>query len=401
MRVLHVLDHSLPEVSGYSVRSHALLRAQRAAGIDAYAVALAPDVAQPTEQCIDGVPYVWLPRIPRSGPSTWRSSLLRMRGLAQHLSRLLKERRADVLHAHSPSLNGVPALWAARRIDVPLVYELRGLWEATSAARDLSTATALRGRVTRAFETWLMRRVAALVVISQGLRDEAVRRQVAPEKIFHAGNGVDTGAFHPVAPDPDLLRVHRLEGQVVFGYVGFFFAYEGVDVLLRAYARIAEQQPQSRLVLVGGGDQERALRALAKQLGVESRVLFAGAVPHDEVRRWYSVCDVLIYPRRRNRLTSLVTPLKPLEAMAMAKPVVAAAVGGLQELIRDGETGLLCEPESCEAFADALAALAAAPQRRAALGANARRFVCAERDWSHLGPRYESLYRTVLAARAQ
>src|SRR5262249_22447335 len=145
MRVLHVLDHSFPEVSDYSVRSHAVLRAQRAAGIDAYAVAHTPDVTQATTHCIDGVSYLSLPRIPLSGPSTWQSSLLRMHRLAQHLARLLNEHRVDVVHAHSPSLNGVPALWAARRVGVPMIYEMRGLWEDTGAARKLATATALRG----------------------------------------------------------------------------------------------------------------------------------------------------------------------------------------------------------------------------------------------------------------
>lgn len=399
MRVLHVLDHSLPEVSGYSIRSHGVLRAQRAAGIDACAVAHSPRVARLSEESIDGVPYVWLPRIPQSGASTWRSSALRMRRLAQHLSDLVRGRGVAVLHAHSPSLNGIPALWAARRCGVPLVYEMRGLWEATSKARNLG-GSRLRARAARALETCLIRRVAALVVISQGLRDEAVRRHVAPERIFHVANGVDTAAFQPLVPDADLLRTHALAGQVVLGYVGFFFAYEGVDILLRAFAQIAAQT-RSRLVLVGSGDEEGALTALAARLGLESQVLFAGAVPHTEVRRWYSICDVLVYPRRGGELTALVTPLKPLEAMAMAKPVVAAAVGGLQELIRDGETGLLYRPDSPEALAGALSDLAASPQLRAALGANARRFVRAERDWSHVAPRYEAIYRNVLSAHAQ
>jgi glycosyltransferase involved in cell wall biosynthesis len=226
-----------------------------------------------------------------------------------------------------------------------------------------------------------------------------VRRKVPRERIFHAANGVDTGEFRPRVPDADLRRMHGLEGNVVIGYVGFFFAYEGVDVLLRAFAQLADL-PRLRLVLVGRGDEESALRALMARLGLASRVLFAGAVPHADVRRWYSVCDVLVYPRRRTESTALVTPLKPLEAMAMAKPVVAAAVGGLQELIRNGETGLLCQPESSAAFAAALGGLAASSQRRATLGGNARRFVCAERDWTHLAPRYDAIYRGVLSQRA-
>jgi len=127
-------------------------------------------------------------------------------------------------------------------------------------------------------------------------------------------------------------------------------------------------------------------------------VVFAGTVPHQEIPRWYSVCDVLVYPRRLGTQTALVTPLKPLEAMAMGKPVVAAAVGGLQELIRDGETGLLCPPEDPAALATSLLELAAAPGRRAALAAGARSFVCNERDWTHLAPLYERVYRSLVSS---
>ena len=398
MRVLHVLDHSLPEVSGYSIRSHSVLRAQRSLGIDAIAVAHSNRVTQISAGSIDGVPYVWLPSGSKTGAATLRSSISRMVRLVRYLRRVVRARDIALLHAHSPSLNGIPAVWVAKRFRVPVIYEMRALWEAAAVARHLQSERSLRYRGARALETWLIRRVTALVVISQGLHDEAVRRGVPAERIFRAPNGVDTSLFHPLPPDADLLRRHRLGGHIVFGYVGFFFAYEGLDVLLRAFAQIAAAVPQSRLLLVGDGEEESALRALAADLGVESRVIFAGTAPRQEVPRWYSVCDVLVYPRRVSTLTDLVTPLKPLEAMAMAKPIVAAAVGGMQELIRDGETGLLCRPDDPAALAALLADLAAAPRRRDAIGANARRFVCEERDWTRLVPRYEAVYRRVIAA---
>ncbi len=398
LRVLHALDHSLPEVSGYSIRSHSVLRAQRSVGIDARAVAHSSRVARLTEDSIDGVPYVWLPRGAEADASTPLSSASRIVRLARQLRREVHARGVALLHAHSPSLNGIAALWAAKRSRLPIIYEMRGLWEDAAVERHRQSVRAPRYRAARALETWLIRRVTALAVISQGLRDEAVRRGVPAERIFRAPNGVDTGLFRPIPPDAQLSQQHGLAGQVVFGYIGFFFAYEGVDVLLRAFARIAAALPRSRLLLVGGGDEETALRALAADLGVESRVVFAGPVPHEDVRRWYSVCDVLVYPRRSGKSTALVTPLKPLEAMAMAKPIVAAAVGGLQELIRDGDTGLLCRPEDPAALATSLADLAAAARRRDAVGARARRFVCDERDWMRLVPVYESVYRRLISS---
>jgi len=395
LRVLHVLDHSLPEVSGYSIRSHNVLRAQRALAIDAIAVAHSSRVARVTEELIDGVPYTLLPA-PTPRGSTPLSSIRRMTRLARHLRRQVRQRGVSLLHAHTPVLNGIPALWVGRRCSIPVVYEMRGLWELTAVERHLHSNRAFRYRVTRALETWLIRRVTALLVISQGLHDEALRRGVPAQRIFRALNGVDTQQFRPMPRDGGLVERHGLEGCVVFGYIGFFFAYEGIDVLVRAFARIAAALPQCSLVLVGRGEEEAALRALVADLGVAPMVLFTGAVPHEDVQRWYSVCDVLVYPRRRGKLTALVTPIKPLEAMAMAKPVVGSAVGGLQELIRDGETGVLCAPGDPAALGSALTALATDPQRRAALGDGARRFVCEERDWTHLAPLYERVYRSLI-----
>ncbi len=396
MRVLHVLDHSLPEVSGYSIRSHNVLRTQRAVGIDAIALARSSHVTRLTEDSIDGVPYIWLPSGSKNGPSTLRSSVSRMARVARQLRGEVSRCEVAVLHAHTPSLNGIPALWVARRSGVPVVYEMRALWEAAAVDRHLGREASFRYHAARALETWLIRRVAALIVISQGLHDEAVRRGAPAERVFRASNGVDTDLFRPVPPDAELSRRLGLGGHLVFGYLGFFFAYEGVDVLLRAFARVAAVLPQSRLLLVGDGEQETALRALAADLGITSKVMFVGAVSHDDVRRWYSVCDVLVYPRRAGKTTMLVTPLKPLEAMAMGKAVVGAAVGGLEELIRDGDTGLLCRADDDVALASVLAELAAVPHQRAALGTRARRFVCDERDWTHLGPVYEQIYRGVM-----
>jgi len=260
VRVLHALDHALPELSGYSIRSHSVLRAQRSLGIDALAVAHSSRVGHVTEASIDGVPYVWLPRATQNGAATVPSSIARMVRMERQLRGEVKRRGVALLHAHSPSLNGIPALWVAQRFRLPVIYEMRALWEAAAVERRQGRARPARYRAARALETWLTRHVTALAVISQGLHDEAVRRGVPAAKIFRAPNGVDTGVFHPTAPDIDLARRHGLNGHVVFGYVGFLFAYEGLDVLLQAFAQIADTMPHSRLLLVGGGEQETALR---------------------------------------------------------------------------------------------------------------------------------------------
>lgn len=397
LRVLHALDHALPQVSGYSIRSHGLLCGQRSRGIEASAVALSSQVSQPTRASIDGVPYLCAPDATRSRPATPLSAVGRILRLARQLNAESRTAHAAILHAHSPSLNGIAALWAAHTLRLPVVYEMRALWESASVDRNLGREGDLRYRSARALETWLLRRATAVVVISQGLHDEVLRRGVPEHRVVCVPNGVDTAAFNRRPPDAELVRQYGLGGQTVFGYLGFLPAYEGVDVLLRAFARMARELPAARLLLIGSGDGEHQLRNLAAELGVAARVTFTGAAQREDVQRWYSVCDVLVYPRRHSRLTDLVTPLKPLEAMAMAKPVVASDVGGLREILRDDETGILCTPEDPEALAAALVGLAASPQRRETLGANARRFVCAERGWTQLAGISERLYENLLA----
>jgi PEP-CTERM/exosortase A-associated glycosyltransferase len=399
-RVLHILDHSLPLVSGYSVRSHGLLRAQRILGIDAIALTSPKHGAPADSATIDGVEYIRLP--PANGERRVPPPLGEARMMARLALRLgseLRRGRFDFLHAHSPILNGLPALWTARRHRLPLVYEIRAPWEDAASDRGTQTIPSLRYRTTRLLESSLMSRADAVVVISRGLLDDAVRRGVPPSRLFHVPNGVDTAAFRPAPADEALVQRHRLAGGVVFGFIGSIVRYEGLDVLLRAFAQGIAREPHARLILVGDGEEGVSLRRLAEDLGIAERTLFTGPVPHAQVRRWYSVCDVLVYPRRRSRLTELVTPLKPLEAMAMGKIVVASDVGGLRELICDGRTGRLCPPGEPEALAGVLADVTSRPTDHAALGEAARRWVSAERDWLHVARTYADVYaQTSLAA---
>ncbi len=125
--------------------------------------------------------------------------------------------------------------------------------------------------------------------------------------------------------------------------------------------------------------------------GVGSRLRLLGAVRAEEVERYYSVLDIVVYPRRPTRLTEMTTPLKPLEAMAMSKAVVASDVGGLQELAADG-AALLYRAGNLTAFEEACAELIASPRRRAELGEEARRRICEHRTWTAATRRYAAVY---------
>jgi len=270
------------------------------------------------------------------------------------------------------------------------VYEARAFWEDAAVDHGTTREGSLRYRVSRALESFVFRRADAVVTIAQAMRRELIQRGVAADRIRVAPNGVDTEWFRPMERSRAMAARLGLNGGPVIGFVGSFYHYEGLRFLLEAVPALRECVPGVRLLLVGGGEEDGALRSAAVPLG--DTVIFTGQVPFAEVREFYSITDVFVCPRRRMRLTELVTPLKPLEAMSMARPVVASNVGGLAELIEHDVTGILVPAESREDLVGALARLAGDAATRARLGASAREAMIRERSWPRLIQRYVDLY---------
>ena len=241
----------------------------------------------------------------------------------------------------------------------------------------------MRYRLTRRLETRAFKQASHVFTICEGLRSDIVARGIPESKVTVIPNAVDIDSFS-VGGVPDMGLKNRLglSDCKVVGFIGSFYAYEGLDLLLAALPLIAVQQPQVRLLLVGGGPQAAALKAQTQALGIQDKVVFTGRVPHAEVQRYYDLVDVLAYPRHSMRLTELVTPLKPLEAMAQGRLLVASDVGGHKELIRHGDTGMLFKAGSAPALAQAVGGLLATPERWPQLRAAGRKFVESERNWT-------------------
>ncbi|NKN33372.1 TIGR04063 family PEP-CTERM/XrtA system glycosyltransferase [Marichromatium bheemlicum] len=396
MRILHILDHSLPLHSGYTFRTANLLREQRRLGWETCHLT-GPrhgNRRADSEHC-DGLefhrtapPRGALATHPVLGP--W----LEMRATEQRLFELARHLLPDLLHAHSPVLDAFPALRVGRRLGIPVVYEVRAFWEDAAVDHGTTVAGSLRYQATRALETHALRHAAHVFTICEGLRGDIIARGIPAQRVTVIPNAVDLEHFRPsAAPDPVLARRLGLEdnGEVI-GFVGSFYAYEGLDLLLEALPRLLQQRPGLHLLLVGGGPQEAALRARAEQLGIAAAVRFTGRVPHQEVQRYYDLIDLLVYPRHAIRLTELVTPLKPLEAMAQGRVFVASDVGGHRELIRDGETGRLFRAGDVTALVSTVEAMLKAREHWPAMRAAGRRFVEQTRNWrvsvAHYGPAY-------------
>ncbi len=402
LRILHVLDHSIPLHSGYTFRTRSILREQRALGWETFHIT-GPKQGKvdALRESVDGLDFF---RTPLPAGLMARLPVLNqlavIDALAARLLEVAKEVKPDVLHAHSPALNAVAALRVGRKLGIPVVYEIRAFWEDAAVDHGTSKEWGLRYRLTRGLETWALRRVNFATTICEGLRAEiASTRGIPASKIEVIPNAVDISDFSVGgARDEALAAQLGLDGKTVLGFIGSFYAYEGLDILLDALPAMLAQRPDIRLLLVGGGHQEAALRAQAKALGVEQQVIFTGRVPHSEVQRYYNLVDVLCYPRHKMRLTDLVTPLKPLEAMAQGRVMVASDVGGHKELIEDGRTGVLFAAGDAQALARQVLALLETPQRWPALRSAGRAFVETERNWTASVARYRHVYGSVLAA---
>lgn len=395
MRILHILDHSLPMHSGYTFRTRAILKAQQELGWDVRGVTGLRHTADgPDVEAADGLTFHRTRGTVMSLPIFREGS--EVAAFAERIDALVEQYRPDVLHAHSPVLNALAGLRVARKRGLPFVYEIRAFWEDAAVGNGTGKEGSLRYRVTKALETWAVRRADAVVVICEGLKADLTSRGIDPARITVSPNGVDLHLFgNPPPRDTALAAELGLNGSETVGFIGSFYDYEGLDDLIAAMPRLVAARPEAALLLVGGGPMEPALRAQAAASPVADRIRFVGRVPHDQVERYYSLIDVLAYPRKKMRLTDLVTPLKPLEAMAQGKLVAASDVGGHRELMTDGQTGTLFAADSPSAIADSLSNLFSAQETWDDRRDQARAFVEKERNWASNIRRYETVYHQI------
>lgn len=396
LRILHILDHSIPLHSGYTFRTLSILKQQRALGWQTFHVTGSKQVHCTTsEEEVDGWHFY---RTPSQAGVFTKLPLLNQIAVISRLSNRLNEIipiiKPHILHAHSPSLNAIAALSAGKKFGIPVVYEIRAFWEDAAVDHGTSSEGGLRYRLTRGLETYAIKHADAVTTICEGLRKDIVQRGISADKVTVIPNAVDIEKFAVGGiADAALKSELGLKDSRLIGFIGSFYAYEGLDILLRAFSMILTKAPDVRILLVGGGPQDASLRQLASDLGIADKVVFTGRVPHEQVQRYYDLLDVLIYPRLSMRLTDLVTPLKPLESMAQGRLLVASDVGGHLELIRDGETGVLFKAGDPQSLAEKVIDLFNKPERWSQLRAAGRSFVENERNWRVSVERYQSVYK--------
>lgn len=401
-RVLYVAASSLPyHISGYTTRTDSLVRALIKQGCDLTVATRVgypddrPDAVGKTGDAqaqVDGLIYHAL-----AGPAGNSTPFDRYVDIASEaIARKAEATQAEVIHAASNYVNSLPALVAARRLGLPFVYEVRGLWEFTAVDKGSLRLDSEKFAFIRAMESFVAREADAVLTLSQGLEEELITRGAAPETLRQIPNSVDVDRFAEGSSRNDIRKKLGIAPNAfVIGFIGSLTHYEGLDELVEAVAGLKAEGLDVTLLVVGDGPASIGLRHKAEMLGIDRRLIMPGKIPPASVPAYYDAVDCAAFPRRPSMLTDLVPPLKPLEAMAMGKVVLASNVGALSEMVRDGETGILFEKGDRAALAAAIRQVATDPDLRRRLSRNARAWVEAERTWDAAAARILKAYATL------
>jgi glycosyltransferase involved in cell wall biosynthesis len=397
-RILHLVNDALPTTSaGYTIRTHEIVLAQRAIGLDPHVVTRCGFPV--TQGTLDGRRLVTLDGIPYHRLLPWRLPSRADRSAALGLelaARLTEQIRPSVLHAASNYVNAVIALAIGKSHGLPVVYEVRGFWEDTWLSRhprgtDLANSELYQRN--RDLETRCMQAADLVVTLGEAMREEIVARGIPAEKILIVPNAVSEEFLQPL-PDADPLRKELgiKPNEHVVGEVSSLVPHEGIGTLLEATRLLRERGLPVRALIVGDGPERPALQRQAADLGLGEAAIFTGRVPAAKVREFHALLDVFVVPRTPDRVCQLVTPLKPVEAMASGLCVVTSDVRALAEIIKPDVTGALTIPQDPVALADSLELLVCSPDIRRKLGDNAREWVARDRTWAHNAVRYRDAY---------
>lgn len=389
--------------SGYGVRSHAIASSLLRHGVrlQVYTKAGYPLTswtgAQPVQasETVEDVTYNHLPLYPVGMGEFGEAYREQAASLVAAVARRCK---ADIIHAASDMENGLPAMLAARKTGLPGIYEYRGMWHYSSAARNTWFPWTEPFQRRQKLELQCGQMADAVFAISEALKADLVANGLTEGKITVLPNSVDASRFVPQAPDLDLQAKYGLRGRMVIGFIGSLTAYEGLENLLDAVLELNWRgHPVSLLVVGDGGDYLKRLKALHQARGSHPAIIFTGRVPFADVKRYYSLVDIMPFPRIPAKVCQCVPPLKPLEAMAMGKSVLASDVAALTEIVRDGETGLVCKAGDLADLVSRLEILVTSPDLRQQLASKGRAWVLAERDWAKVSKRILQVYENLLA----
>ena len=327
---------------------------------------------------------------------SWIEERILFKHFTARIIEVAKAENAEIIHAHVPYRVGMPAMKAARTLGLPFVYEMRGMWEESAVASGRWRAGGLAHRRFRRMETKVLRNADAVICISETLQNEAISRGVPSEKITIVPNAVDLQESATAQSELYSQMKDKLGDSPVVGYIGSLRELEGVDSTADAVAILRKQGVDAKLFVLSSESGQSELLAHCERLGIGEHSHVVGPVPHDQVAPFYELIDVFVVSRPDARVTRLVTPLKPFEAMRSGRALVMPDLPALAEIIEDGKTGRLYPVDDVQALATTIRELLEDESQRSEMGTAAAEWVTSERTWSKVVEGTTEVYQSLL-----
>ena len=401
-RVLYVLHNSLPYNSGgYATRGHGLMRGVKALGWDVQVTTRRgyphdrkgmKDHSTEPLQIIDDIPYHRLIELEQGYGQINIASYLE--GYAMELANMVAELRPSIIHAASNHINGLVVNEVAKHFNIPSIYEVRGLWEITRISRQPEFEGSEYFQMMSNLEARSASDANFVFTITHALGEEMRRRSRGLTNTGFLPNGVHSDRFLPKPVNHDIKQKLGIDSDaIVLGYIGSLVSYEGLDLLLKALPEVKKKvSKEFKLMIVGDGAFMEKLQSLTQELQLNEDVIFTGRIPHEEVEEYYSIVDIAPFPRLPLPVTEMVSPLKPFEAMAMEKAVIASNVQALSEIVIHHQTGVLFKKGDIDDLVMNLVKLIDDDVLRDKIGKQARAWVCQHRDWSKISETLSDVY---------
>jgi PEP-CTERM/exosortase A-associated glycosyltransferase len=402
MKVLHILFHSVPVTTGYSLRSKYVLKNIKNNGFAKIIALTSPFQNQTINEnkidYIDGIEYY---RINKKKGFIFNNMFYYMLQIIKKLIVINKKEEIDAFHVHSPWIIALPCILVGKILNIPVIYEVRGVWEDTDVALGKKSEKDLKYRLIRKLETWCMKNATQIVAISKKLKEDIISRGIDTSKITHIPNGVDTSVFSKSLISNEQVKSLKdffgiKENEIVIGYISSIRKLEGIQYLIEAAKYIKQKNIRFKMIIVGDGDYLSSLKIQAKTLGFSNEIIFVGKVNHNEIINYYGLIDIFVVPRIKSKVNELVTPLKPYEALAMGKVLVVSNVGGLKEIITNNKTGVIFESENAEDLSNKICYLIEDNELREKLSRNGEANARHNFEWSVISQKYKGVYRKIM-----
>lgn len=394
-RVCYCLSHSLPyRGDGYATRSRYMASAMKDAGFDVIAVthpgfpwydkSIKPVSNVPDDEIVDNIHY----RRQHTDKKNLKSADS-VKILKEVWKKTFCELKPEYVMAASNHYQATPAITAAKELGIPCYYEIRGLWEITRISKNPAYKNNLMYYFEKYYEAKLCNIADGVFTLTTALKEELIKRGVDDSKIYLTPNCANSAMFCSQERDKDLAKKLNIPDDViVIGYLGTIQMYEGLDDLIQAASILKKKSMDFRLLFVGGASSidkknyDQYLKTQAKKYGISDKLIMPGRVSPNEAPKYYSLMDITPFGRKPLPVCEMVSPIKPLEAMAMEKTVIVSDLDALKEIIQNNETGLYFKKGNVESYAETLERAIRDKDLRKRLGQNARKWVEENRQWS-------------------